>query len=316
MPIKVQSNLPAIKVLESENIFVMPDDVALRQDIRPLKIVILNLMPTKITTETQLLRLLGNSPLQVDIELLQMASHTSKNTSPHHLTTFYKTFDEIREKTFDGLIITGAPVEQLPFEEVDYWKELCEIMEWSKHNVYSTFHICWGAQAGLYYHYGIQKYPLPEKLSGVYSHTVLKPFHPLMRGFDDNFVIPHSRYTTVRREDIDRQLALEVLAVSDQAGAAIIVNKSGRQVFITGHAEYDRETLANEYYRDLNKGIEPNVPCHYFPDDDASLTPPMTWRSNATLLYTNWLNYFVYQATPYDLGELLRKYPKKTKGNL
>ncbi len=308
MPIKVQSNLPAIKVLESENIFVMPDDVALRQDIRPLKIVILNLMPTKITTETQLLRLLGNSPLQVDIELLQMASHTSKNTSPHHLTTFYK--------TFDGLIITGAPVEQLPFEEVDYWKELCEIMEWSKHNVYSTFHICWGAQAGLYYHYGIQKYPLPEKLSGVYSHTVLKPFHPLMRGFDDNFVIPHSRYTTVRREDIDRQLALEVLAVSDQAGAAIIVNKSGRQVFITGHAEYDRETLANEYYRDLNKGIEPNVPCHYFPDDDASLTPPMTWRSNATLLYTNWLNYFVYQATPYDLGELLRKYPKKTKGNL
>ncbi|MER2080146.1 MAG: homoserine O-succinyltransferase [Ruminococcus sp.] len=316
MPIKVQSNLPAIKVLESENIFVMPDDVALRQDIRPLKIVILNLMPTKITTETQLLRLLGNSPLQVDIELLQMASHTSKNTSPHHLTTFYKTFDEIREKTFDGLIITGAPVEQLPFEEVDYWEELCEIMEWSKHNVYSTFHICWGAQAGLYYHYGIQKYPLPEKLSGVYSHTVLKPFHPLMRGFDDNFVIPHSRYTTVRREDIDRQLALEVLAVSDQAGAAIIVNKSGRQVFITGHAEYDRETLANEYYRDLNKGIEPNVPCHYFPDDDASLTPPMTWRSNATLLYTNWLNYFVYQATPYDLGELLRKYPKKTKGNL
>ena len=308
MPIKVQSNLPAIKVLESENIFVMPDDVALRQDIRPLKIVILNLMPTKITTETQLLRLLGNSPLQVDIELLQMASHTSKNTSPHHLTTFYKTFDEIREMTFDGLIITGAPVEQLPFEEVDYWEELCEIMEWSKHNVYSTFHICWGAQAGLYYHYGIQKYPLPEKLSGVYSHTVLKPFHPLMRGFDDNFVIPHSRYTTVRREDIDRQLALEVLAVSDQAGAAIIVNKSGRQVFITGHAEYDRETLANEYYRDLNKGIEPNVPCHYFPDDDASLTPPMTWRSNATLLYTNWLNYFVYQATPYDLGELLRKY--------
>ena len=316
MPIKVQSNLPAIKVLESQNIFVMPDDVALRQDIRPLKIVILNLMPTKITTETQLLRLLGNSPLQVDIELLQMASHTSKNTSPHHLTTFYKTFDEIREMTFDGLIITGAPVEQLPFEEVDYWEELCEIMEWSKHNVYSTFHICWGAQAGLYYHYGIQKYPLPEKLSGVYSHTVLKPFHPLMRGFDDNFVIPHSRYTTVRREDIDRQLALEVLAVSDQAGAAIIVNKSGRQVFITGHAEYDRETLANEYYRDLNKGIEPNVPCHYFPDDDASLTPPMTWRSNATLLYTNWLNYFVYQATPYDLGELLRKYPKKTKGNL
>ena len=308
MPIKVQSNLPAIKVLESENIFVMPDEVALRQDIRPLKILILNLMPTKITTETQLLRLLGNSPLQVDIELLQMASHTSKNTSPHHLTTFYKTFDEIRNQTFDGLIITGAPVEQIPFEEVDYWEELCEIMEWSKHNVYSTFHICWGAQAGLYYHYGIQKYPLEEKLSGIYQHKVLTPFHPLMRGFDDTFVIPHSRYTTVRYEDIKKQLSLEVLAVSEQAGPAVIANKSGRQVFITGHAEYDRETLANEYYRDLNKGIDPNLPYHYFPDDDASLTPPMVWRSNATLLYTNWLNYFVYQATPYDLGELLRKY--------
>ena len=308
MPIKVQSNLPAIKVLESENIFVMPDEVALRQDIRPLKILILNLMPTKITTETQLLRLLGNSPLQVDIELLQMASHTSKNTSPHHLTTFYKTFDEIRNQTFDGLIITGAPVEQIPFEEVDYWEELCEIMEWSKHNVYSTFHICWGAQAGLYYHYGIQKYPLEEKLSGIYQHKVLTPFHPLMRGFDDTFVIPHSRYTTVRYEDIKKQLSLEVLAVSEQAGPAVIANKSGRQVFITGHAEYDRETLANEYYRDLNKGIEPNLPCNYFPDDDASLPPPMVWRSNATLLYTNWLNYFVYQATPYDLGELLRKY--------
>ena len=308
MPIKVQSNLPAIKVLESENIFVMPDEVALRQDIRPLKILILNLMPTKITTETQLLRLLGNSPLQVDIELLQMASHTSKNTSPHHLTTFYKTFDEIRNQTFDGLIITGAPVEQIPFEEVDYWEELCEIMEWSKHNVYSTFHICWGAQAGLYYHYGIQKYPLEEKLSGVYTHKVLTPFHPLMRGFDDTFDIPHSRYTTVRYEDIKKQLSLEVLAVSEQAGPAVIANKSGRQVFITGHAEYDRETLANEYYRDLNKGIDPNLPYHYFPDDDASLTPPMVWRSNATLLYTNWLNYFVYQATPYDLGELLRKY--------
>ena len=265
--------MPAIKVLESENIFVMPDEVALRQDIRPLKILILNLMPTKITTETQLLRLLGNSPLQVDIELLQMASHTSKNTSPHHLTTFYKTFDEIRNQTFDGLIITGAPVEQIPFEEVDYWEELCEIMEWSKHNVYSTFHM------GLYYHYGIQKYPLEEKLSGIYQHKVLTPFHPLMRGFDDTFVIPHSRYTTVRYEDIKKQLSLEVLAVSEQAGPAVIANKSGRQ-----------------------------VPCNYFPDDDASLTPPMVWRSNATLLYTNWLNYFVYQATPYDLGELLRKY--------
>ena len=309
MPIKVQSNLPAIKVLESENIFVMPNEVALRQDIRPLKILILNLMPTKITTETQLLRLLGNSPLQVDIELLQMASHTSKNTSPHHLTTFYKTFDQVREDTFDGMIITGAPVEQLPFEEVDYWDELCEIMEWSKRNVYSTFHICWGAQAGLYYHYGIEKYQLPKKLSGIYTHRVLMPHHPLMRGFDDSFKIPHSRYTGVREEDIRRHLGLEILAVSEEAGVSVITNKSGRQVFITGHAEYDRDTLANEYYRDLSKGIDPELPCNYFPNDDASLTPPMVWRSNATLFYTNWLNYFVYQATPYDLHDLLVKYP-------
>ena len=309
MPIKVQSNLPAIKVLESENIFVMPNEVALRQDIRPLKILILNLMPTKITTETQLLRLLGNSPLQVDIELLLMASHTSKNTSPHHLTTFYKTFDQVREDTFDGMIITGAPVEQLPFEEVDYWDELCEIMEWSKRNVYSTFHICWGAQAGLYYHYGIEKYQLPKKLSGIYTHRVLMPHHPLMRGFDDSFKIPHSRYTGVREEDIRRHLGLEILAVSEEAGVSVITNKSGRQVFITGHAEYDRDTLANEYYRDLSKGIGPELPCNYFPNDDASLTPPMVWRSNATLFYTNWLNYFVYQATPYDLHDLLVKYP-------
>lgn len=309
MPIKVQSNLPAIKVLESENIFVMPDDVALRQDIRPLKILILNLMPTKITTETQLLRLLGNSPLQVDIELLQMASHTSKNTSPHHLTTFYKTFKQVKNETFDGLIITGAPVEQLEFEEVDYWDELCEIMDWSKHNVYSTFHICWGAQAGLYYHYGIKKYPLKQKLSGIYRHKVLIPNHPLMRGFDDTFEIPQSRYTGIELDDVKRCPSLELLSVSDEAGAAIMANKTGRQVFITGHAEYDRDTLANEYFRDCNKGISPNIPCNYFPDDDASKTPPMIWRSNATLLYTNWLNYFVYQATPYDLHELIEKYP-------
>lgn len=309
MPIKVQSNLPAIKVLEKENIFVMPHEVALRQDIRPLKILILNLMPTKIATETQLLRLLGNSPLQVDIELLQMASHTSKNTSPHHLTTFYKTFDQVKNDTFDGLIITGAPVEQLEFEEVDYWDELCEIMEWSKHNVYSTFHICWGAQAALYYHYGIPKYQFDKKLSGVYSHKVLNPFHPLMRGFDDAFQIPHSRYTGVREENIRKFKELEILAVSDMAGASIICNQTGRQVFITGHAEYDRDTLANEYFRDFSRGINPEVPYHYFPNDDVFNTPPMVWRSNATLLYTNWLNYFVYQATPYDLEELLREYP-------
>lgn len=309
MPIKVQSNLPAIKVLESENIFVMPDDIALRQDIRPLKILILNLMPTKIATETQLLRLLGNSPLQVDIELLQMASHTSKNTSPHHLTTFYKTFNQIKNETFDGLIITGAPVEHLEFEEVDYWDELCEIMEWSKHNVYSTFHICWGAQAGLYYHYGIKKYRLDKKLSGIYSHKVLNPNHPLMRGFDDTFELPQSRYTGVHEADVRKCPYLEILSISDMAGVSVVVNKTGRQVYVTGHAEYDRETLANEYFRDKNKGLNPDVPYNYFPQDDASKTPPMVWRSNATLLYTNWLNYFVYQATPYDLHELIEKYP-------
>ncbi len=309
MPIKVQSNLPAIKVLESENIFVMPDDIALRQDIRPLKILILNLMPTKIATETQLLRLLGNSPLQVDIELLQMASHTSKNTSPHHLTTFYKTFNQIKNETFDGLIITGAPVEHLEFEEVDYWDELCEIMEWSKHNVYSTFHICWGAQAGLYYHYGIKKYRLDKKLSGIYSHKVLNPNHPLMRGFDDTFKLPQSRYTGVHEADVRKCPYLEILSISDMAGVSVVVNKTGRQVYVTGHAEYDRETLANEYFRDKNKGLNPDIPYNYFPQDDASKTPPMVWRSNATLLYTNWLNYFVYQATPYDLHELLEKYP-------
>ena len=309
MPIKVQSNLPAIKVLESENIFVMPDDVALRQDIRPLKILILNLMPTKIATETQLLRLLGNSPLQVDIELLQMASHTSKNTSPHHLTTFYKTFKQIKNETFDGLIITGAPVEHLEFEEVDYWDELCEIMEWSKHNVFSTFHICWGAQAGLYYHYGIKKYQLDKKLSGIYSHKVLNPNHPLMRGFDDTFERPQSRYTGVHEADVRKCPYLEILSISDMAGVSVVVNKTGRQVYVTGHAEYDRETLANEYFRDKNKGLNPDVPYNYFPQDDASKTPPMVWRSNATLRYTNGLNYFVYQATPYDLHELIEKYP-------
>lgn len=309
MPIKVQSNLPAIKVLESENIFVMPNEVALRQDIRPLKILILNLMPTKIETETQLLRLLGNSPLQVDIELLQMASHTSKNTSPHHLTTFYKTFQQVKNESFDGMIITGAPVEQLEFEDVDYWDELCDIMEWSKHNVYSTFHICWGAQAGLYFHYGIKKYNLPEKLSGIYSHKILNPHHPLMRGFDDTFCIPHSRYTGVKEEDVRKHYGLEILSVSDKAGVAVVSSKTGRQFFVMGHAEYDRETLANEYFRDKNKGVNPKIPYNYFPADDASKTPPMVWRSNATLLYTNWLNYFVYQATPYDLRELIEKYP-------
>lgn len=308
MPIKVQSDLPAIKVLESENIFVMPEERALKQDIRPLKIIILNLMPTKVETETQLLRLLGNSPLQVDIELLQTATHTSKNTSLHHLTAFYKTFDEIKNQKFDGMIITGAPVETLPFEDVDYWDELKTIMEWSKKNVYSTFHICWGAQAALYYHFGIKKYKLSEKLSGVYNHRILNPLHPLMRGFDDCFVIPHSRNTGVSRDDIEKCNELEILATSQDAGVSIICTKNGRQFFVLGHAEYDRNTLATEYFRDKNKGINPSVPYNYFPNDDPSILPPMVWRSNATLLFTNWLNYYVYQQTPYDLEDLKKQY--------
>jgi homoserine O-succinyltransferase len=307
MPIKIPDSLPANEILKAENIFVMTESRAVHQDIRPLHVLILNLMPTKIDTETQLTRLLGNTPLQIDIELLQMATHTSKNTSPHHLTTFYKTFDQIKDENYDGLIITGAPVEQIPFEEVDYWDELCEIMDWADENVYSTFHICWGAQAGLYYHYGIPKYQFDKKLSGIYAHKVLKPKNPLMRGFDDTFQIPHSRYTGVREEDIRKHMGLEILAMSEMAGPSVIVNRTGRHVFITGHAEYDRETLANEYFRDLSKGLEIDIPYNYFPNDDASLTPPMVWRSNATLLYTNWLNYFVYQATPYDLSTLKKK---------
>ena len=265
-------------------------------------------MPTKIETETQILRLLGNSPLQADIELLQMETHKSKNTSSLHLTTFYKTFKEIKDNKFDGMIITGAPVELLDFEEVDYWEELKTIMEWSKTNVYSTFHICWGAQAGLYYHYGVRKYQLPEKLSGVFSHRILNHNHPLLRGFDDTFVIPHSRNTGVYQEDIEKCPELEILATSNEAGVSIVCNKNGRQFFVMGHAEYDRNTLASEYFRDKNRGINPHVPEHYFPGDDPTKLPPLIWRSNATLLYTNWLNYYVYQQTPYDLEELKKMY--------
>ena len=308
MPIKVQRDLPAIKVLESENIFVMPDDRAATQDIRPLKIVILNLMPNKVETETQLLRMLGNSPLQVDIELLQMASHVSKNVSQQHLTTFYKTFDEIKNQRFDGMIITGAPVEQLEFEQVDYWEELTRVMEWSKKNVYSTFHICWGAQAGLYYHYGVPKRQLSEKLSGVYNHKLLAPYHPLLRGFDDYFLLPHSRFTDVAREDIEKCDELEILAVSELAGVAIVASRDGRQVFVTGHAEYDRNTLAKEFFRDRYKGLKPQIPYNYFRNNDPAGNPPMVWRSSANLLYTNWLNYFVYQKTPYNLDELKEMY--------
>ena len=304
MPIEIQSNLPAAKILEQENIFVMTKERASTQDIRPLKILILNIMPTKIQTETQLLRLLGNTPLQLTIEFLQTATHVSRNTSASHLNTFYKTFDEIKEEKFDGMIITGAPVEQMDFKDVDYWEELCEIMEWSRTNVYSTMHICWGAQAGLYYHYGIDKYLLPEKLSGIFKHKVLNPLHPLTRGFDDRFYAPHSRYTSIHREDIDKNPNLITLSVSNMAGVYLVASKSGRQVFVTGHAEYDRDTLANEYFRDVKKGIHQKIPVNYFPDDDVETTPYFTWKSHAHLLFANWLNYYVYQQTPFDLKDL------------
>lgn len=300
LPIRIQADLPAIEALESENIFVMTHERAAGQDIRPLRIAILNLMPNKVETETQLLRLLGNTPLQVDVELLHPATHVSKNTSHSHLDRFYKTFADVRCRRFDGLIITGAPVEKLPFEEVDYWREMCGILEWTRENVYSTLYICWAAQAGLYYHYGIEKHPLPEKLSGIYRHQVLNPYHPLMRGFDDNYFAPHSRYTQVLLEDVRAHRELIPLAVSDLAGLHIAAERGGRRIFITGHAEYDRDTLAKEYFRDLNKGLEPKIPYHYFPNDDPSQTPAFTWRSNAHLLVANWLNYYVYQQVPYD----------------
>ena len=304
MPIKIQDGLPALKTLEQENIFVMTNERATTQDIRPLKIVIVNLMPTKIETETQLLRLLGNSPLQVDIELLQMATHVSKNVSSEHLTAFYKTFDDIKNQYYDGMIITGAPVELLEYEEVDYWEELCQVMDWSKKNVYSTMHICWGAQAAMYHHYGIPKYKLPEKLSGVYTHRVSNIYHPLMRGFDDKILMPHSRYTGVHRSDIQKFDELEILAYSNMAGVSIVANRNGRQFFVFGHAEYDRNTLYNEYYRDVNKGLHTQIPYNYFTGNDTRSMPVLTWRSYATILYSNWLNYYVYQQTPYNLADL------------
>lgn len=306
MPIRVQNNLPAIETLGGENIFVMTENRALTQDIRPLKILILNLMPTKIATETQLLRMLGNSPLQVDISFMHMKSHSSKNTSKSHIETFYGTFDDFKNQKFDGLVITGAPVETLEFEEVDYWDELCRIMEWSKKNVTSTFHICWGAQAALYYHYGIKKYPLDKKLFGVFKHKVVpeKKHKMLLRGFDDEFYAPHSRHTEFREEDINRVPELEILAKSEEAGVYIVTAKSERQFFITGHSEYDADTLAKEYYRDKDKGLEIDIPKDYFPGDDPSAAPLMKWRAHANLLYSNWLNYFVYQTTPYNIDEI------------
>ncbi|MGI6577560.1 MAG: homoserine O-acetyltransferase MetA [Eubacteriales bacterium] len=304
MPIKIPSGLPAHSVLEKENIFVMPESRALTQDIRPLKLLILNLMPTKIVTETQLLRCLSNTPLQIEIELLQTSTHVSKNTSPDHLIAFYTTFDKIRDHKFDGMIITGAPVEHLDFEEVDYWDELCRIMEWSTKNVYSTFHICWGAQAALYHHYGIPKYPLPRKMFGVFSHDVLLPTSPLLRGFDDRFPAPHSRHTEVREADINKCSDLRILSTSSEAGVYIIAKTDGRQIFVTGHAEYDVDTLAGEYFRDLERGLDIDPPVNYFPNDDPKRTPIVTWRSHGHLLFTNWLNYYVYQGTPYDLSYL------------
>lgn len=304
MPIKIPDSLPAARTLEAENVFIMTEHRALHQDIRPLKIAIVNIMPTKIDTETQLLRLLGNTPLQVEVELLQMASHQSKNTSAEHLLKFYKTFDDIKSQRFDGLIITGAPVEKMPFEEVEYWDELCTIMDWAKSHVYSTLYICWGAQAGLYYKYGLQKRLLPKKLSGVYKHTPLDKRHPLTRGFDDCFYAPHSRYTETPVEDIRKNDALMILAESEEAGAYIVTDRDCRNIFVTGHAEYSRSTLANEYNRDVLKGIEPDVPVNYFPNDDPAEKPVFRWKSHASMLYANWLNHIVYLHTPYDLSEL------------
>jgi len=304
MPIKIPNDLPAVKTLNDENIFVMTETRAITQDIRPLKILLLNLMPKKIETETQLSRLLGNSPLQVDLTLIHTKSHQSKNTSAEHLFTFYQTFDDVKHLTFDGMIITGAPVENMPFEQVEYWKEICDIMEWTKTHVHSTFHICWGAQAGLYYHYGISKQPLDKKLFGIFEHTADYKRSILLRGFDDKFMVPHSRHTTVDRADIEAVPELKILSSSEEAGVYIVSSEGGKQFFITGHSEYDAETLKNEYVRDVKEGKPIEIPKNYFPEDDPEREPLVTWRSHANLLYSNWLNYFVYQTTPYDINEI------------
>lgn len=301
MPIKVQDELPAKGILLKENIFVMDESRAFTQDIRPLKIALLNLMPTKQITEVQILRLIGNTSLQVDVTLLHPKSHVSKTTSMEHLLSFYKSFEDIKYEKFDGLIITGAPIEHLEFEEVNYWDELKEIMEWSKENVTSTLHICWGAQAGLYYHYKIKKYPLDKKMFGVFEHSVLKKNVMLMRGFDDIFYVPHSRHTEVRAEDIEKIDDLDILAISKKAGVYIIASKDGKQIFVTGHSEYDPDTLKNEYMRDINKGLNVEIPINYFIEDNPNKEPLVKWRSHANLIYSNWLNYYVYQETPYEL---------------
>ncbi len=304
MPIKIDSNLPAHKLLENENVFVMTEERAVSQDIRPLKILILNLMPTKIETETQLLRLLSNSPIQVEAELLQTATHEVKNVSKEHMFKFYKTFDEIKDERFDGMVVTGAPVENMEFEQVDYWNELCRIFEWSKTNVYSSFFICWGAQAALYYKYGLRKYRLDRKMFGVFEHVSLDNFHPLMRGLDDKFWVPHSRHTEVRRGDIALIKDLQILSYSEKAGVHLLSDMECRNFFSTGHSEYDRDTLAKEYFRDAEKGLDIDLPENYFPDNDPAKTPEVKWRGAANIIFSNWLNYFVYQRTPYDLSTL------------
>lgn len=308
MPIKIQSDLPAKAELEEENIFVMDENRAISQNIRPLEIIVLNLMPIKQDTELQLLRGLSNTPLQIDVTFLQMSSHVSKNTSASHIKKFYQTFEEIKSNNYDGMIITGAPVEKLEFEEVNYWDELITVMEWSKKHVTSTIHICWGAQAGLYYHYGIKKELLPKKLSGVYKHMVMNRKEPLVRGFDDVFMAPHSRYTQASRQQILDNPRLKVLADSDEAGIYIVLGDGGKEIFVMGHPEYDRLTLDQEYKRDIDKGIEPELPVNYYPDDDCNRKPMLSWRSHANNLYTNWLNYYVYQITPYDLNESYDNY--------
>lgn len=304
MPIKISKNLPARKVLEKENIFVMDRLRAEKQDIRPMQIAILNIMPTKQKTEEQLLRLLSNTPLQVEVTFIKIENHESKNTSEEHLNSFYTVFSEIKDKKFDGLIITGAPVEMLEYEEVEYWDELCEIMEWTKTNVYSTFHICWGSQASLYYHYNIPKYKLDKKLSGIFKHKILDEKIPLLRGFDYEFMAPHSRYTTVKTEDIEKTENLIVLSVSEEAGLYLAMSKDGRQIFASGHSEYDCDTIKKEYERDTLKGINPDLPVNYFPNDDPNKKPISTWKSHAYLLYSNWLNYYVYQETSYDIDSI------------
>ena len=303
MPIRIPNALPAAGILQGENIFVMTEERAQSQDIRPLKIAVFNLMPTKIATETQLIRALSNSPLQVDLVLLHAATHHSKNPSEEHLSSFYKTFEDVKHKKFDGLIITGAPVELMEYEEVDYWDEMCQVMEWSKTNVTSTLHICWAAQAGLYYHYGVPKYPLDKKMFGVFRHDVICPWARLMRGFDDAFYAPHSRHTEVRASDIAKIPELEIMATSEEAGVYLVASRNGKNVFVTGHSEYDADTLHNEYTRDKNKGLPIAIPKNYYKDDDPDKRPVVRWRSHSHLLFVNWLNYYVYQITPYDWDE-------------